>query len=394
MSFTDVTDERERQAELEREVAARTADLAAANAALEAATRDKTRFLAAASHDLQQPLHAARLFAAALEPEVPEASRPTLASIADAIRSADSLLRTLLNVSRLDAGGIVPEPSRFPVADLLSDLSRAFAPLAAEKGLRLRTRSTDALLETDRSLLHSLLQNLVGNAIRYTPNGTVLIAARRQGSMVRIEVRDSGPGIAEADQARIFREFERLPGSGDRGVGLGLAIVERTARLLGASLSLRSAPGRGATFAVALPVARGALFPLPDRQPRHRHGAGLRLLAVDDDPAVRDGMAALLRAAGYRVETAADARSARQQAAAAPPAIALLDLHLGDGPDGLWLAREIRSLAPAAHLLMVTASPGTVDPAEAARLGLTLLAKPVDPDRLLAAIAPHAAAAE
>jgi signal transduction histidine kinase/Na+/proline symporter/CheY-like chemotaxis protein len=401
MSFTDVTAERERQAELEREVAARTADLAAANRALDAAreaaeraTRDKTRFLAAASHDLQQPLHAARLFAAALEPEVPEHARAMLRSISDSIRSADALLRALLDVSKLDAGGIVPVLSRFCALELVEELGREFQPLAAERGLRLAIRGRDAIVETDRALLRSILMNLLSNAVRYTGTGTILLAVRRRESNVRFEVRDSGPGIAEADQARIFREFERLPGSGDRGVGLGLAIVERTARLLGAELSLRSAPGRGSTFAVSLPLASGAVIALPRASAGPAVPAGRRVLCVDDDAAVRASVAALLGGAGYAVETAADAVSARRMAAAHVPDCAILDFHLGAGPDGLWLAQELRALAPAVRLLIVTGSPGQVDADAAARLGAAILAKPLEPDVLLDALAGRLEAAE
>ena len=262
MSFTDITAEKAAQAELEARVAARTADLAEANrrlaeamAAAEKATRDKTRFLAAAAHDLQQPLHAARLFCEAIRSDAEPRTGEMATQVARAIRSAETLLHTLLDVSRLDSGGITPQPARFLAAELVDELAGEFAALASEKGLRFRALATDAEIEADRALLRSVLQNLLGNAIRYTREGAVLLTARRRGDRMVFAVADSGPGISEIDQKRIFLEFERLPETArEPGAGLGLAIVQRIARLIGAEVMLSSAPGRGSTFAVAIPL--------------------------------------------------------------------------------------------------------------------------------------------
>lgn len=264
MSFSDITAEKAREAELEARVRARTADLAEANrqlaeakATAEVATRDKTRFLAAASHDLQQPLHAARLFCQAIGSDGNPETRTMAGQIVQAITSAETLLRTLLDVSRLDSGGIVPQVTRFRVADLVAELAPEFAALAAERGLRFRALAAPSLLvETDRALLRSVLQNLLGNAVRYTASGAILLTARPRGDRVVLAVADSGRGIAPADQARIFEEFQRLEATaGQPGAGLGLAIARRITRLLDATLELRSAPGRGSTFLVSLAAA-------------------------------------------------------------------------------------------------------------------------------------------
>ncbi|MFN7173101.1 MAG: PAS-domain containing protein [Thermaurantiacus tibetensis] len=406
MSFTDITVEKQAQAELERQVADRTSDLAAANRALaaakaaaEAATRDKTRFLAAASHDLQQPLHAARLFAAALERDL-AAGRPAegmqalVSGIAGALASAQQLLRALLDVSRLDAGGIRPQISAVPLGDLMADLEREFLPLATEKGLSLVVRVRPAMVETDRGLLASVLRNLLSNAIRYTPSGRVLLCARPEGRGVRIEVRDSGPGIAEADQKRIFEEFERLPTTGGTaGAGLGLVIVDRIARLLSAPVRLRSAPGRGSTFAITVPLAKArqeaewqdaGTAPEPGRRPP----GGAHILCLDDDAAALDALVALLAREGLVAWPATTAAQALETAAATPPDAAILDLDLGPGPTGLDVAQRLRQRSPAMPIALVTASPDKANGARLRALGVALVSKPADPATLLAALAP------
>ncbi|MET0179099.1 MAG: PAS-domain containing protein [Novosphingobium sp.] len=263
MCFTDTTAEAAALAaverardELEKRVIGRTAELSAANGALAAATRDKTRFLAAASHDLLQPLHAARLFAAALARKHTD---PLVDRIDQSIIAAEQLLRALLDISKLDAGGIVPQPTIFPLRPLLDELVGTFVDQAGAKGLRLRVAGGDQAVETDRILLRQILQNLIGNAVRYTVTGGIVVGVRRRGPDVRIEIIDSGPGIAEHQRQAIFREFGRLDTGEDTGVGLGLAIVERTVRLLDVVLDLDSDVGRGSRFSLILP--RAALLP-------------------------------------------------------------------------------------------------------------------------------------
>ena len=395
MSFTDITTEKNAQAELESRVEARTRDLETINIALaeaktfaEAATRDKTRFLAAASHDLLQPLHAARLFCSALDVAAGDPNWPLVRNIDRAIESADGLLRALLDVSRLDSGGIVPRPARFDLDTLIDELVAEFTPSATERALTLHAHPAHFVVQTDRLLLRSILQNFLSNAVRHTASGRVWIGSRRRGRDVLIEVRDTGPGIAAHDQTRIFREFERLetPGSGGGGVGLGLAIVERTARLLGVSLSLRSAVGRGSTFAVSIPIAAGARAirvsrPSPDPQPKVDI-TGLNILCLDDDPLVLEALGVALRARGCIPWLTATANAAIARASAARPAAGLIDFHLGNGRDGLDVAEALRRAHPGLAIALITADNRIRDDVRFGASGVTLLPKPVDPPQL------------
>jgi signal transduction histidine kinase/Na+/proline symporter/CheY-like chemotaxis protein len=389
MCFTDVTAEAEARAaleasraQLEQRVAGRTADLSAANAALARATADKTRFLAAASHDLLQPLHAARLFSAALDRKLGEGERPLLGRIDRSIDAAEQLLRTLLDISKLDAGGITPAPERFALRPLLAELADSFAPLAAEKGLRLRLGPGDAVVKTDRVLLRSIVQNFLANAVRYTHRGGILLGLRRAGRDVRIAVYDSGPGIPEADQARIFAEFERIAPRDEAGVGLGLAIVERTARLLGLPIAVASRPGHGSGFSITLPrVAERRVATTVSGERSVADGdRPLRLLVADDDAAVCAAMGSFLAGLGDEVVVAREAAGAL--AAPGPFDAALLDLDLGTGMDGLALATTLRERMPGLPVAIVTASHGRDTAARAEAAGVTLFGKPADPARL------------
>jgi signal transduction histidine kinase/Na+/proline symporter/CheY-like chemotaxis protein len=398
MSFTDITAEKEAQQILEARVEERTRDLARTNAELaeakgvaEAATREKTRFLAAASHDLLQPLHAARLFCSALAEDVGEDQLSTVRKVDRAIASADGLLRALLDVSKLDAGGITPRTQLFSVGVLIDELVDEFRPLAGERGLDLIARHGRFMVETDRTLLRSILQNYLSNAVRYTAKGRIMVTARRRGGSVAIEVRDSGPGIRQEDQERIFVEFERLEslGSAGGGVGLGLAIVERIARLLGLSLSLRSELGRGSTFGVSLPIvatAAGAKADLPAAARTSTPETGIGILCLDDDPAVLAGLGAALRARQCQPLLAATAEEAIELARTAQPAIALLDYRLGSVRNGLDVAEELQLLDPALPIILITADASVADNARAAGLGIPVLSKPVDPENLWALI--------
>ncbi|MFT3996258.1 MAG: ATP-binding protein, partial [Asticcacaulis sp.] len=383
MCFTDVTGEANALAELEtarieleNRVERRTAELRAANAALARATEEKTRFLAAASHDLLQPLHAARLFTAALSEEVEWPARGLVGNVERSIEAADALLKALLDISRLDAGGVTPRPARFDLSLLAQDLGVIFAPLAAEKGLSLRMVAPSVWVETDRALLRSILQNFISNAVRYTSSGGVLLALRPRGDSVRVEVYDTGVGIDEAHQTVIFREFERLGTSGEAGVGLGLAIVERTARLLGLSVDVRSRPGRGSRFALTLP----RIIPedVSASETLISQGQSVRtVLVVDDEPAVRQAMAALLQQWGCRVLPAAGMQEALSLAGEAD--CGLIDFNLGQGEDGLNLIGRLRQSRPELRVALITAdrSPATETACEAQHIAL--FAKPADP---------------
>ncbi|MEP9400294.1 PAS-domain containing protein [Sphingomonas silueang] len=381
MCFSDITAEAQAlravetaRADLERRVAARTAALSEANAALARATADKTRFLAAASHDLLQPLHAARLFTAALARGADARQQPLVTRIDQSIAAADQLLRALLDISKLDAGGIVPVPTRFAVRALLAELIDSFADQARAKGLRLRLAPGDALVATDRVLLRSIVQNLLGNAVRYTARGGVVIGVRRRGGLARIEVVDTGPGIPAKAQDRVFREFERLATAEDAGLGLGLAIVARTGALLGAAVTLDSRVGRGSRFAVALPIADGAVAAAPVRV-AVRPVRPMSCLVVDDDAGVRHAMAALAESRGHGVRLAATPDAALRQVAGV--AVAFVDHDLGGAIDGLTLIGRLRTAAPGLRAALVTADASRTLAEAAQAAGVAVLLKPL-----------------
>ncbi len=400
-SFTDITAEKEAQADLEARVAARTQDLARSNhmlgearAIAETATRDKTRFLAAASHDLLQPLHAARLFCAALAEDRAPHQAELVRAIDGAIGSADTLLRALLDVSRLDAGGVVPKVERFALGALIEELAVQFRPLAGERGLVLAAHPGAYSVATDRSLLRSILQNFLSNAVRYSANGRIWIGARRRGGDVLIEVRDNGPGIAAADRERIFEEFERLEskGSAGGGVGLGLAIVRRIARLLGVAVELRSELGRGTTFAVRVPLAPAGLdVLLPTPLASRALVPGLRVLCLDNDATILAALDAALRARRCVPLLAATIAEAIELAADEEPDVALVDFHLDEAEDGLDVIARLRAMTPAPAIALVTADRAVTDDPRC--VGLVVLTKPVVPADLWRFIEDASAAA-
>jgi len=400
-SFTDITAEKEAQADLEARVVARTHDLARSNhmldearAVAETATRDKTRFLAAASHDLLQPLHAARLFCAALDEGKAPHQAELVRAIDGAIGSADTLLRALLDVSRLDAGGVVPKVERFALGALIEELVVQFRPLAGERGLVLAAHPGAFSVATDRSLLRSILQNFLSNAVRYSADGRIWIGARRRGGDVLIEVRDAGPGIAAGDRERIFEEFERLEskGSAGGGVGLGLAIVRRIARLLGVAVELRSALGRGTTFAVRVPLAPAGLdVALPTPSAMRALVPGLRVLCLDNDATILAALDAALRARRCVPLLAATVAEAMELAADEEPDVALVDYHLDEAEDGLDVVARLRAMTPAPAIALVTADRAVVEDVRCA--GLVVLTKPVVPADLWRFIEEASAAA-
>ncbi|MNH59929.1 Sensor protein TorS [compost metagenome] len=394
-SYTDITALRRAARELEEanerleaRVADRTERLEEARRLAEDATASKTRFLAAASHDLLQPLHAARLFIAALKEEpslAPGSPGRGLATNADrSIDSAHRLLTALLNLSKLEAGGVQPAVAPLSLDGLFAELRREFAPMARAKGLRLTVVPSGLWVASDHDLLRSMLQNLVGNAIRYTDKGRVLVGARRDGDTVQMLVCDTGRGIPDADRESVFGEFVRLPGApvDEPGAGLGLAIVQKLSDLLRHPLSMASRVGRGTTFRVSAPraAAQVVIAPLAESDARLPL-AGLRVLCVDNEPAILDALTALLSRWGAQTTTA---RSVAEGIAAKGPFdAALVDLHLGDGADGLTVVDALRARG-LRRIGLVTADTreGLKETATAA--GATLLPKPVKPAALKA----------
>ena len=385
-TFTDVTDFRRSESELkvvaetlEQRVVDRTAELAGAKAEAERANRAKTRFLAAVSHDLAQPLNAAHLFVHALSPQLTLAPhRQALDNIDGALGSAESLLSGLLDISRLDAGGMEPKRQVLRINDLLQHLVAEFRVLAAQKGLPLDCVPCSAWVHTDPQLLRRVLQNFLGNAVRYTARGRIVVGCRRRGEALAIEVWDTGPGIAEADQTVIFEEFRRLD-SGGQGLGLGLAIAERVSRLLGHPLRLRSWPGRGTVFAIEVPRAAPAPAVVAPPEPSAPEPPRSRVLVVDNDPDVLRGMQALLAGWQCEVLAARDGEEALRLVAQATPDLLLLDYHLDGGHTGLGLRERLAAAMPPRPCVIITADHSAEVRDAAAAAGCTVLHKPLKP---------------
>ena len=386
---------------LEQRVIERTAELEASRAEAEAANLGKTRFIAAASHDLLQPLHAARLFTAALIDRDPTGDRTAgLGGKIDAsLGAVESLLDTLLDISKLDAGAFKPEKRPFALQPLFESLATAFAPLAARRGVELVVAPTRAFVDTDPTFLRRILQNLLSNALRYGQvdgqAARVLLGCRHVGNDLRIEVRDNGPGIDRDKQSIIFDEFVRLHPEDDapreeRGLGLGLAIVDRIARMLDLPVGLASAPGRGSTFSITVPrVAAVVSAPLPPPAPPPPLSIESEsfVLCIDNEASVREAMAALLGGWGCRVATAASQAEALAAVAAAGrlPDLVLADLHLDDGLDGLDVVEALRKAwDQVVSAALVTADREPTLRLRARALQVELLHKPVKPASLRA----------
>ncbi len=388
-TFTDVTAFRRAEAglirsneTLEQRVADRTARLDQARADAERANDAKSRFLAAIGHDLLQPLHAAQLFTDALVEQLPAAAqRATAQQIRGALDSTGDLLSGLLDMSRLEAGGLVPQPRAFPLADVLEPLASEFRALATERELRFRYRATRAWVQTDPQLLRRVLQNFLANAVRYTERGGVLLGVRHVRGELRIEVHDSGPGIPDSQQTAIFEEFRRGDNAVGQGLGLGLAIADRIARLIDAPLRLRSRVGRGTVFALTLPAVA---VPREDAVPAASGGLeGLRVLVVDNDPQALAALRAILDGWQCRVDAVGDGAQAEALlATGADPALWLFDYHLGDsrldnGDTGVALqARLAERFGPRPTLILSADDSGDVRRI-ALEHGLGLLPKPV-----------------
>ena len=394
-SFTDVTTEADmREAlqrtleQLETRVGERTHELSQANLRLAESTRDKTRFLAAASHDLLQPLHAARLFLSALDRQAAEAQRPLVLRVERAIGAAEALLRALLDISRLDAGGIQPHPEPIALAPFLRDIAESVRPLAEQKGLRLRIGAVFGTVCTDAGLLRSVVQNLVSNAVRYTERGGVLVGVRQRGARLQIDVVDTGVGIPEDQHKAIFAEFTRLGAIEADGHGLGLAMVERIARLLAMDIAVSSQVGRGSRFAIMLAAAADCAPQAPAAVVQTTAALPFRaltILVVDNDPVIIDASMALFGGQGHRVLGARTVDEAVAQAGQADAA--LIDHDLDHGENGLVLIDRLRSIAPHVALAMISA---TQDPALLMALrqrAVPFFAKPVAPEVLAAFLA-------
>jgi Na+/proline symporter/signal transduction histidine kinase/ActR/RegA family two-component response regulator len=412
-TFTDITpsvksaEALERaNATLERRVRERTGELTRLNTELERAKAEadeanvsKTRFVAAASHDILQPLNAARLYVTSLSERRHAGEDANLVQNIDAsLEAVEEIFTALLDISRLDTGAMKPELADFGIDELLQRLDVEFAPLARAKGLELVFMPCSLTVRSDRRLLRRLLQNLVSNAIKYTPAGRVLVGCRRRGARLLIEVYDTGIGIPHAKRRAVFREFHRLDQGARvaRGVGLGLSIVERIARVLDCEVALKSNVGRGSRFSIEVPRAAAAAgSPKLRTVPRLDVGRldGTVVLCIDNERAILDGMETLLGGWGCRVLTAADLAEAlaAMDASGLEPDGLLVDYHL-DGGNGIAaiaalrrrLGRQNGHDVPA---ILITADRSLHVREEARAEGAHLLNKPIKPASLRALIA-------
>jgi signal transduction histidine kinase/PAS domain-containing protein len=412
MSFTDITEFREAERALkeaneglEQRVAARTHELSQLNQALteakgvaEAANQSKTRFLAAVSHDLMQPLNAARLFSAALshqEEALPREARELVRHLDSSLRSAEDLISDLLDISRLENGRITPDRNAFALNNLFDILGAEFKVLAVEQGVDFRLRGSRLRVDSDIKLLRRVLQNFLTNAFRYA-KGRVLLGVRRQGQHLRLEVWDRGPGIPEDKRKVIFEEFKRLDSHqtrAEKGLGLGLAIADGFCRVLEHKLEVRSWPGKGSVFSVTVPVALSpvpkALVPAQEINGQALSGA--QVLCIDNEDSILTGMHSLLSRWGCQVWTARNRLECEHLLSEdVRPQLALVDYHLDEGETGTelmaWLRTRLGEPVPGV-VISADGRPELIAQVHAA--GLDFLAKPVKPAALRALLSRH-----
>ena len=398
---------------LESQVQKRTDELLAAKLRLEAsnreifeakeaaeiANRSKSKFLTAASHDLLQPLNAARLLVSALaETELAGDGKQLVEQVDRALAMIGDLIKSVLDIAKLDAGVMVPEVTTICLRELLGNVAADFAPMAARKHLRLSVKAPYVAVRSDPFLLKRILSNLISNAVRYTRSGGVLIGARRRGAFVRIDVVDTGIGIPDQHFAAIFEEFSRGPAQGkdtefNDGLGLGLAIVRRMVQALDHDLSLRSIEGRGSVFSLLVPAAAApmtydepTLPPIPEAEAL----VGTRMLLIENDPQIVDAMAALMESWQCPMAVANDIGSVigLVMTGVFMPDVIIADFHLDNGVCGLDMVDAVRTIA--GRDLPAIIATGDYTPAVDAKVkanGLTLLEKPLKPSELRALIA-------
>lgn len=402
--------------ELEQRVSARTAELQEANRnllqqiverkrieqelreardAAQAANHSKDKYLATASHDLLQPLNAARLLISTLrERSLPAAEHHLVERSHQALEGAEDLLTDLLDISKLDQAAIKPDIDAYRLQDLLAPLASEFQSVAAAEGVHLKVHIPDFTISTDFRLLTRILRNFLSNACRYTEQGRILLGVRKRGEFLELQVWDTGRGISEDQLGNIFLEFNQLNvgrAAERRGVGLGLAIVERIARMLGYPVEVRSQPGRGSVFAIRVPLAQQVISATPATvsiQPLVGDPLpGRRLLVLDNELSILHSMAALLEQWGCVVVTAVDQEAAVQALDGRAPDLILADFHLDHDVLGCavvaYLRQHFDSSIPA---VMITADRSDQCRRELQRMGMPLLNKPVKPGKLRAVV--------
>lgn len=383
--------------ELEQRVAARTDELLDTNRNLQQQIARRERIeqdLAAASHDLLQPLNAARLLISTLrERDLPSVEKVLVERTHQALEGAEDLLADLLDISRLDQAAVKPDFAVYRLDELLAPLVSEFQSVAAAAGLNLRVHMGRYALRTDLRLLTRILRNFLSNACRYTDAGCILLGARRRGDRLRLEVWDTGRGIAADSLESIFLEFNQLDvgrAADRKGVGLGLAIVERIAKILGCQVLVRSWPGRGSMFSIEVPLSDEMPLPISQAAPQAGTGnplPGRRLLVLDNEVSILESMRALLGQWGCEVVTATDQAGALKALQGRAPELILADYHLDHGVVGCDVVRQLRAhFALKIPAVIITADRTDQCRRSLQRLEAPLLNKPVKPGKLRAVL--------
>ncbi|OZB16812.1 MAG: histidine kinase, partial [Marinobacter sp. 34-60-7] len=386
---------------LEQRVRERTQELQVINEQMlkaksvaEQANQSKTRFLASASHDLLQPLNAARLFTSALSGKITQGdTRQLVEHIDSSLGAAEEIISTLLDISKLDAGALEPDIGVFPVNDLLKHLATEFAAIAKDQDLALHVVPSSAWVRSDAKLLRRVVQNFLSNAIRYTASGKILLGCRRMKGYLRIEVWDTGPGMSEEQLGHIFEEFRRFQhGRDKKGLGLGLAIVDRISGMLNHPVSVHSVQGKGSGFAITVPSAapdqsRIDAARAPTASRRVSSLGGLHVLCIDNDAAILHGMVALLGNWKCDVTAAESLEDALEKLEGQAPDIILADYQLDENRNGLDAMDSIRAeLGGAIPGILITGYMAPEVREDAIERGYQVLYKPVKPAALRALV--------
>ncbi|MBJ9983982.1 hybrid sensor histidine kinase/response regulator [Acinetobacter sp. S40] len=396
-TFADITAFRENEAMLEARVMDRTQQLAdalteqqLAREQADKANMSKSRFIAAASHDLLQPMHAARLFSTVLEQSVhSEQERQTLQQLDRALYGAESMLSALLDIARLEGGSLQPKRQAYPLHDLLSDLSLQFKSIAAQRNIQLKVHDAQFWIDTDPQWIRRIIQNFVSNALRYTASGRVVVGVLRcakKPQHIRIGVWDTGPGISEEQRIKLFQEFERCGHTspwGEQGLGLGLAIVQRMTSLLDYPVEVYSELGKGSCFMIEVPtVPAPQKTVITTQQNIAMVATGYRVLCLDNDETILEGMAALLSKWGYDVFKATEPEQALKMIQTEDIQVWLIDQHLNQ--DQLGLDFILAHRPAAIPVALITADSDPELPQRLKEMNIVLLKKPLKPAGLRA----------
>lgn len=374
-------------AELHREIARRASaeqEMVAARKAAEQANASKTRFLALASHDILQPLNAAKLYLSALsETELPPSVEGILGKLTDSVGASEVLIATLLDIARLDQGELKPSNEPHSLLDILSPLVDDFSMKASDKGLVLNTHLLDLWVATDRTYLHRIIQNLLSNAVKYTHTGKILLSVRKRGDKVLIQVRDTGMGIKPDQLQKIFNDFYRIENNRQPGVGLGLSIVMRLSQQLGNPVTVSSIAGKGSCFSITLPLCPAQVRGT-EKHSNKPHGLiGLNALCIDDQQENLDALGTLLSKWSVSCEYANNWQEALQKAQIQRPQVLLVDYHLGHEANGLELIQAIRSrLNKNIPAVLITANQEEGIVQQCDNLEVNYLSKPIKPAKL------------